>query len=250
MSTPPDLLTPRDPTTTGVFADAAGSPTPVQITTGAGSGVHLGVGGVFGVIYADPPWSYSLDYEGSCRSISNQYQTMTIEDICALPVPAAKDCILYLWATAPLLPEALRVIAAWGFQYKSCAVWDKVALGMGYWFRGQHEMLIVGVRGKVTSPPAGLRISSVIRCRRGQHSRKPDYVRDMIAKWYPNARRLEMFSRLKHDGWEVFGNQVEHDLFSLGGGGGSETSHRHSESGNAAHQRLADADQSPTESTQ
>jgi len=171
-------------------------------------------GGTFGVIYADPPWSYSLDFEGNSRSILNQYETMNIEAICALKVPAAKDCVLYMWATAPLLPEALRVISAWGFDYKSCAMWDKEAMGMGYWFRGQHEILMVGVRGKVTSPPTSLRISSVIRCRRGQHSRKPDYVRDMIAKWYPSARKLEMFSRLKRPGWEVFGNQVEYDLFS------------------------------------
>lgn len=109
----------------------------------------------YGVIYADPPWSYSLDYEGSCRSISNQYQTMKIEDICAMQVPSAADCILYLWATAPLLPEALRVVSAWGFDYKSCAVWDKEVLGMGYWFRGQHEILIVGTKGRATGIVSG-----------------------------------------------------------------------------------------------
>lgn len=139
---------------------------------------------------------------------------MNIDAICSLEVPAAKDCVLYLWATAPLLPEALRVIEAWGFKYKSCAVWDKEVLGMGYWFRGQHEILMVATRGKVTSPPATLRISSVIRCKRGEHSRKPEYVRAMIEQWYPDAKRLEMFSRLKRPGWDSFGNEVEHDLFS------------------------------------
>lgn len=101
-------------------------------------------GKLYGVIYADPPWSYNLDYEGNSRSVTNQYQTMSIADICALKVPAAADCVLYLWAVTPLLPEALDVIKAWGFKYKSCAVWDKVKLGMGYWFRGQHELLLVG----------------------------------------------------------------------------------------------------------
>ncbi len=169
---------------------------------------------LYGVIYADPPWSYSLDYEGSTRSISNQYQTMSIADICAMKVPAATDCVLYMWATAPLLPEALDVVKAWGFEYKSCAVWDKVKLGMGYWFRGQHELLLVGKRGTVRTPPAALRISSVIRCARGLHSRKPDYVRDQIVGWYPDVDRLEMFTRTKRPGWDAFGNQVEHDLLS------------------------------------
>jgi N6-adenosine-specific RNA methylase IME4 len=169
---------------------------------------------VFGVIYADPPWNYSLDYEGSSRSISNQYDTMTIDAICSMDVPAEKDCILYLWATAPLLPEALQVISAWGFNYKSCAVWDKVAMGMGYWFRGQHELLLVGVRGRVTSPPSSLRVPSVLRCHRGRHSAKPEQVRHWIEQWYPNTPKLEMFSRLKRPGWEVFGNQIEYDLLS------------------------------------
>lgn len=174
----------------------------------------LGTPGIrYGVIYADPPWSYSLDYEGSARSISNQYQTMSIADICAMKVPAAADCVLYLWATAPLLPEALDVIKAWGFEYKSCAVWDKVKLGMGYWFRGQHELLLVGKRGNARTPAAAQRISSVIRCPRGLHSRKPDYVRDQIAAWYPEPR-LEMFTRTKRPGWDAFGNQVEADLLS------------------------------------
>ena len=170
-------------------------------------------GKLYGVIYADPPWSYNLDYEGNSRSVTNQYQTMSIADICALKVPAAADCVLYLWAVTPLLPEALDVIKAWGFKYKSCAVWDKVKLGMGYWFRGQHELLLVGARGKVRTPAAALRISSVIRCTRGLHSRKPDYVRDQIAAWYPEPR-LEMFTRTKRPGWDAFGNQVEHDLLS------------------------------------
>lgn len=80
---------------------------------------------------------------------------MKIEDICAMQVPSAADCILYLWATAPLLPEALRVVSAWGFDYKSCAVWDKEVLGMGYWFRGQHEILIVGTKGRATGIVSG-----------------------------------------------------------------------------------------------
>jgi N6-adenosine-specific RNA methylase IME4 len=85
---------------------------------------------------------------------------------------------------------------------------------MGYWFRGQHELLLVGTRGKVKPPPRTLRISSVIRHRRERHSKKPGHVRDLIASWFPDVPRLEMFARLKRPGWEVFGNEVEYDFFS------------------------------------
>ncbi len=133
-------------------------------------------GKLYGVIYADPPWSY--DNRCSQGGVHDEYPTMTDAEICALPVPAAKNSVLYLWATAPRLPAGLQVIEAWGYRFKSCAVWDKERLGIGYWFRGQHELLLVGTRGNVRPPATELRISSVIRCRSGLHSRKPDYVRD------------------------------------------------------------------------
>ena len=168
----------------------------------------VGLPGPFDVIYADPPWRYSFSKSKS-RDIENQYPTMTIDDLCALRVPAAGNCVLYLWATAPKLEEALRVVNAWGFVYKTHAAWDKELIGMGYWFRGQHELLLVATRGKVSPPPQGLRCGSVIRHRRSRHSAKPPEVRDMIAEWFPNARRLEMFAREHPEGWTVWGNEVE-----------------------------------------
>jgi len=167
----------------------------------------------FGVIYADPPWAYN-ESGGGNRTVAAHYQTMQQAELCAMEIPAAEDSILFMWATAPKLPEAVELMAAWGFRYKSHAVWDKVKIGMGYWFRGQHELLMVGIRGKVSPPPAHLRISSVIRRGRGRHSAKPEEVRDWIARCYPDVPKLEMFSRLKRPGWEVFGNQVEYDLLS------------------------------------
>jgi N6-adenosine-specific RNA methylase IME4 len=162
---------------------------------------------VYGIIYADPPWRYGFSKSGS-RKIENHYPTMSIAEICALKVPAAKDAVLYLWATAPKLPEALEVVRAWGFEYKSCAVWDKLNLGMGYWFRGQHELLLVGVRGNVSPPDQRLRVSSVFQEKRTKHSRKPTLIRDLIASWYPQARKLEMFARQTADGWDCWGNEV------------------------------------------
>lgn len=166
----------------------------------------------YSVIYADPPWRY--DNMGPAGGVLGEYPTMSDAELCALAVPAAKNAVLYLWATAPRLPAGLQVLEAWGFKFKSCAVWDKERLGIGYWFRGEHELLLVGTRGKVSPPPPALRISSMIRCRSGLHSRKPDFVLDQIALWFPNVPRLEMFSRIKRPGWDAFGNQIETDLLS------------------------------------
>jgi hypothetical protein len=116
----------------------------------------------------------------------------------------------------PVLPEALDVMAAWGFTYRSSAVWDKEFMGMGYWFRGQHELLLVGVRGQWSPPPQPLRVSSVYREARGRHSRKPDTVRNMIAAWWPDARRLEMFCRYPAPGWAAWGNQGHADTSVAG----------------------------------
>lgn len=159
------------------------------------------------IIYADPPWRYDFSKSNS-RKIENQYPTMSTEEICALAVPSAKDAALYLWATAPKLLESLEVMRAWGFAYKSQAVWDKRKIGMGYWFRGQHEILLVGTKGKFSPPEQGKRVGSVFSYTRGKHSKKPDEIRDLISAWYPTCEKLEMFCRFPAAGWDVFGNQV------------------------------------------
>ena len=165
----------------------------------------------YDVIYADPAWRYDFSKSNS-REIENQYPTMTIEEICALKVPAKENAVLYMWATAPKLLEAIKVLNAWGFEYKTQAVWDKEIIGMGYWFRGQHEILIVATKGKFSPPEQPLRISSVIREKRTKHSKKPIYVRDMIEQWFPNAERLEMFARTSGENWDVWGNEVDSDV--------------------------------------
>jgi len=167
---------------------------------------------VYDIIYADPPWVYQQ--KGVQGAASKQYPLMTDDELCDIKIPVAKNAILYLWATSPLLESAWRIMSAWGFKYKSQAVWDKMRTGIGFWFLGQHEILMVGVRGKVSPPPQSLTVSSVIKVKRGQHSSKPDQVRSMIEGWYPDATRLEMFSRMKRPGWDAFGNQVEYDLLS------------------------------------
>ena len=160
------------------------------------------------VVYADPPWRYSFS-KTSNRKVENHYQTMTQADLtAACPVPLADDAVLYLWATAPKLLEALEVLDAWGFRYVTQAVWDKERLGMGYWFRGQHELILVGVRGKVSPPIPGVRRSSVFRAPRGRHSAKPTEVRDHIAAAFPDARKVELFARVRVPGWDAWGNEA------------------------------------------
>lgn len=161
----------------------------------------------FDVILCDPPWRYDFA-ETKNREIENQYPTMDLEEIKALAVPAADDCVLFMWATAPKLEQAFEVLRAWGFTYKTCAVWDKEKIGMGYWFRGQHELLLVGTRGNPGAPQPENRYSSVIRVKREGHSKKPECVYEMIEKMMPACNYLEMFARNKREKWACWGNQV------------------------------------------
>lgn len=163
--------------------------------------------GQFDLILADPPWAYEHSKTDS-RHLDNQYPTLSVEDICAINPPAADDSVLFLWATTPQLPEALKVMAAWGFTYKSSAVWDKEKIGMGYWFRGQHELLLVGTRGRFSPPDETRRVASVFREKRQGHTTKPDCVRKALEKMFPKVTRLEMFARGKFDGWTTWGNQA------------------------------------------
>ncbi len=119
--------------------------------------------------------------------------------------------MLYLWATAPKLLEALEVIKSWGFEYKTHAIWDKEIIGMGYWFRGQHELLIVATKGKISPPISNLRKSSILKYRRTKHSRKPDEIRNLISLWFPNENKIELFARKRIKGWECWGDKVESD---------------------------------------
>jgi N6-adenosine-specific RNA methylase IME4 len=160
------------------------------------------------VIYADPPWRYRVTISQN-RKVEKHYPTMAIEEICTLKVPCANDSILLLWGTSPLLPEAVRVMKAWGFDYQTCAVWDKVLMGLGFWVRGRHEILLIGTRGYFPPPPEELSVSSVYREKRTRHSKKPAYFRNLIASWYPNETKLEMFAREKCPGWDVWGNEVD-----------------------------------------
>jgi N6-adenosine-specific RNA methylase IME4/ParB-like chromosome segregation protein Spo0J len=165
---------------------------------------------LYGVLYADPPWSfkvYNAD-SGQQRAADAHYPCMETAEIAALPVPAADNCVLFLWSTAPYLPEALQVMAAWGFEYRTHLIWKKDKIGLGYWVRNQHELLLIGVRGDVPAPAHADRFPSVVEAPRQAHSVKPDVVAEMIERMFSNMPRLEMFARKARPGWDVWGNEA------------------------------------------
>ena len=166
----------------------------------------------YDIIYADPPWRYESGTTMKKWSIEEHYDTMSVGDISNLSKEvkglAAPDCVLFLWATAPLLPEALTVLSSWGFKYRTHCIWDKKLMGMGHWFRGRHELLLLGVRGKPKTPDDSLLEESVIELTRGKHSEKPDYFRGIIERYFPKAKKIEMFARDKVPGWDVWGRDA------------------------------------------
>lgn len=164
--------------------------------------------GKYDIIYADPPWRYDFSKSNS-RAIESHYQTMELQDICNLKIPTKNDSILYLWATAPKLIEALKVMESWGFTYITNMVWIKPQMGMGYHARGKHELLLIGKKGNMSPPGAQQRYQSVINASRGIHSKKPDDVYSIIEEAYPPSeyKLLELFARNKRPGWEAWGNE-------------------------------------------
>jgi N6-adenosine-specific RNA methylase IME4 len=170
--------------------------------------------GKYGVILADPEWSFEVysAETGMDRSADNHYPTSATDVIAARDVAsiAADDSVLFLWATVPMLPDALRVMEAWGFTYKSQMVWVKDRIGTGYWFRNQHEILLVGTRGGVPAPAMGDQVPSVMTAPVGVHSAKPEAFLDVIVSYYPNLPKIELNRRgPARPGWSAWGNESQ-----------------------------------------
>ncbi len=166
------------------------------------------------VIYADPPWKYrNKRTGGSLNSGADaKYPTMTVEDICKLPVWSIQDdnCALFLWATVPLLPEAFEVLWSWGFEYKTAVFWRKImSLGMGFWFRGQVEVCLVGISGKVK--PFRLQVPNFIQTKALKHSEKPEEMRKLIES-IGLQPCIELFARHRVENWDSWGNEIESDI--------------------------------------
>jgi len=165
--------------------------------------------GKFTIIYADPPWQYEFSKSDS-RSIEEHYPTLTTDQICSLKIPADDDAALFLWSPAPKIEDALTVMAAWGFRYLTHFVWTKDKIGMGYWARAQHEILLVGDKGEVSPPDEAARFSSVVSAPRLEHSAKPPVFYEMIEKMFPDQKKIELFARgPERKGWVFWGIEVE-----------------------------------------
>ena len=164
------------------------------------------------VIYADPPWDYRLYSEttGSQRAAAEHYPTMTLDEICGLPVAdvTTDDAVLFLWTTAPHLQESFDVLAAWGFEYRTNAVWVKHAQGLGFFVRGRHELLLIATKGDIPAPEPANRPNSVIGAPRREHSRKPDEAYELIERMYPELPKIELFARQTRPGWAAWGNEL------------------------------------------
>ena len=169
------------------------------------------------IIYADPPWQYSdKGCNGACEA---HYSTMKIDNICALPIDKIfeKDCILFMWATYPMLKEALQVIESWGFKYKTIGFqWIKqnrsgkgYYFGLGRWTRGNTEPCLIAVKGKPFKYKESNAVSQIIEYPLTRHSEKPPITRDKIVELTnENLNKIELFARQAAEGWDCWGNEV------------------------------------------
>jgi len=171
----------------------------------------------YGVILADPPWKFkAYSKKGEGKSPQRHYDCMETKDICSIPVEfaAEDDCVLFIWATWPMIKDALRVIDEWGFEYKGLA-WEwikyneetkKYAFGGGYGTRKNLEPCLMATRGSPKRISASVR--DFIIAKRREHSRKPDQQYDNIEALFAGPY-LELFARQKRTGWDQWGNQID-----------------------------------------
>lgn len=170
----------------------------------------------YDLMFADPPWDFSLYSEkGGNKSAQKHYRCLPMDEIMAFPVLdlAADNCMLLMYATNPMIPQQIRCMEAWGFTYKTMAVWrkmtthGKVGFGTGYIVRSSHEPILIGTRGKPQAVAKNVR--SIFDGKLREHSRKPEEGYAWAERLMPKARRrVELFSRTNREGWESWGDEV------------------------------------------
>ena len=169
---------------------------------------------LYGVIVADPEWRFTpwSNKTGMDRAAANHYPTSDARDICARDVAriAADDCVLFLWATVPMLDVALSVLNGWGFTYKSHLIWNKQTMGTGFWFRNIHELLLVGTRGHPPAPAMGDQVTSIMSVEKTAHSAKPEIFLELIEQMFPTLPKIELNRRgAARPGWDAWGLETE-----------------------------------------
>ena len=169
--------------------------------------------GKYGVIYADPPWQYEAvqQIEGKITSAAkHHYSTMSIEQLCELKVCdlADNDCVLFIWTTSPLLEKCFPVINTWGFSYRASFVWDKIKHNVGHYNSVRHEFLLIATKGKGT--PENVKLFDSVQSieKTKKHSEKPEEFREIINILYPKRKKIELFARVKKEGWNQWGNEI------------------------------------------
>ncbi|WP_192900854.1 MT-A70 family methyltransferase [Photorhabdus luminescens] len=171
------------------------------------------------LIYADPPWTYRDKAVSGQRGAGFKYSTMSVTDICRLPVwnLAADSCLLALWWVPTMPCEALKVIDAWGFRLMTMKgfTWHKTnskkgnsALGMGHMTRANSEDCLFAVKGKLPDR-LDASICQHVTAPRGQHSEKPPIIRDLLVKLVGEVPRIELFARQQTNGWHTWGDECE-----------------------------------------
>ena len=171
------------------------------------------VEGKYRVLYVDPPWQYSdtrVELEKGYGPAEKYYRTLSFSELCELTFPdgrrvediAEGKSVLFLWVTAPLREDARAVYRAWGFEYKTDIVWDKVKHNYGHYTSVRHEYLLICTRGGCLPESKTLHDSVVQIERTTRHSKKPEYFRQLIDELYPTGNRIELFARKPREGWD------------------------------------------------
>lgn len=188
------------------------------------------------IIYADPAWSFNNKNTGGSMvsGASAHYKTMSVQDICNLPINSITDddCILFMWWVASQPKEAIRVAESWGFTVKTMQGFnwvkltanEKLHFGMGFYTRMGSEACLIAIKGKPKRINAGVRSVELVEMdyleimqetifeKTGKHSKKPDIFRKRIVELMGDIPRLEMFARINPEGWDVFGDEVENSI--------------------------------------
>ena len=186
--------------------------------------------GKFQIIYADPPWDYGGKMQFDKSSIKGEnegwkrdifisaanfkYPTVKTKDLKRIPIAdiCDDDCLLFMWVTNPHLAQGIELGTACGFEYKTVAfVWDKMSHNPGQYTLSNCELCLVFKRGRIPRPRGARNIQQLVRIPRGEHSVKPDVVRDNIVKMFPTQRKIELFARSRAKGWEAWGLDVREE---------------------------------------
>lgn len=160
--------------------------------------------GKYSVIAIDPPWPYGTAYDEDGRRSASPYPEMPLEQIAAMKLPSAPDCVLWLWTTHKFMRESFAILDGWGFRDVAIVTWVKDRMGLGTWLRSQSEFCIMAVKGKPHNTLTNQ--TTVIRGPMREHSRKPDEFYQLAESLWPDAKRIDYFSREKRPGWDQYGN--------------------------------------------